>query len=198
MQKCSGNRVGGLRNVGMSCVLSAAPSECAEADRVRHLISDYHSLASCSSFAELFFHLHNKATMGQDISVSSLVDELYAVAPEERRAALESLLQHVSIRSSHRLVNYLAYCSVKGASTEDLPPRRVRSQLSSAVLLPQLPPALTTGTTQTKPGVQKNANIFTAAAQFRVEKTQAKPIRRLQELRGNHRLRVDLLYFHHK
>jgi len=38
--------------------------------------------------------------------------------------------------------------------------------------------------TQTKPKVQKNANIFTAAAQFCVEKAQAQPIRRLQELCG--------------
>lgn len=46
------------------------------------------------------------------------------------------------------------------------------------------PPALKTRIAQTKPKVQKNANIFTAAAQFRVEKAQAQPIRRLQELRG--------------
>jgi serine/threonine protein kinase len=46
------------------------------------------------------------------------------------------------------------------------------------------PPALTTRTTQTKLKMQRNANIFTAAAQFRVEKAQAQPLRRLQELRG--------------
>lgn len=51
-----------------------------------------------------------------------------------------------------------------------------------------LAPALTTRTTQTKPrGLQKNANIFTAAAQYRVEKArdplQAQPFRQLQELR---------------
>jgi predicted protein tyrosine phosphatase len=46
------------------------------------------------------------------------------------------------------------------------------------------PPAITTRTAQAKPRVQKNANIFTAAAQLRVEKAQAQPIRRLQELRG--------------
>src|SRR5450432_4276928 len=45
-------------------------------------------------------------------------------------------------------------------------------------------PTLTTRTAQTEPRVQKNANIFTAAAQFRVEKAQAQPIRRLQELCG--------------
>jgi serine/threonine protein kinase len=50
------------------------------------------------------------------------------------------------------------------------------------------PPALTTRTTQTKPrGLQKTANIFTAVAQYRVEKArdplQAQPFRRLQELR---------------
>jgi hypothetical protein len=46
------------------------------------------------------------------------------------------------------------------------------------------PPALITRTEQTQPRVQKNANIFTAAAQFRVDKALAQPIRRLQQLRG--------------
>jgi hypothetical protein len=51
------------------------------------------------------------------------------------------------------------------------------STIAAARTPARAPPALTT---QTKPRVQKNTNIFTAAAQLRLEKAQA----RLQELRG--------------
>jgi predicted protein tyrosine phosphatase len=55
------------------------------------------------------------------------------------------------------------------------------STIAAVRALALAPPAVTTRTAQTKTRVQKNANIFTAAAQFRVEKA---PIRRLQELRA--------------
>ena len=41
--------------------------------------------------------------MGQNISISSLVDELSAVPPEGRRAALEAHLQNVSKGSALRM-----------------------------------------------------------------------------------------------
>ena len=58
------------------------------------------------------------------------------------------------------------------------------SKIAAARTPAWAPPAITTRTAQTKPRVQKNANIFTAAAQLRVEKAQAQPSRRLPELRG--------------
>jgi hypothetical protein len=56
------------------------------------------------------------------------------------------------------------------------------STIATARTPAQAPPAITTWTAQTKPRVQKNANIFTAAAQLCVGKAQAQPIRQLQEL----------------
>jgi hypothetical protein len=98
------------------------------------------------------------------------------VKAEERASAAQMLVK--------------CYNGVGLSTPRNQDPALTSSPLSTiaAARAPALaPPALTTRTAQTKPRVQKNANIFTVAAQFRVEKArdplQAQPFRRLQELR---------------
>ena len=99
----------------------------------------------------------------------SRIQEMAIVNPERRASAAQMLVK--------------CYNGV-GLSTPRNQVPALTSTISAARTPAQAPPAITTRTAQTKPRVQKNANIFTAAAQLRVEKAQAQPIRQLQELRG--------------
>ena len=103
----------------------------------------------------------------------SKIQEMAVVKPEERASAAQMLVKcynGVGLSTPRNQVPALT----------SSPPSTIAAARAPA----PAPPALTTRTAQTKPRVQKNANIFTAAAQFRVEKAQAQPIRRLQELLG--------------
>jgi predicted protein tyrosine phosphatase len=95
----------------------------------------------------------------------SKIQEMAIVDPERRASAAQMLVK--------------CYNGV-GLSTPRNQVPALTSTIAAARTPARAPPALTTRTAQTKPRVQKNTNIFTAAAQLRLEKAQA----RLQELRG--------------
>jgi serine/threonine protein kinase len=100
----------------------------------------------------------------------SKIQEMAIVNPEERASAAQMLVKcynGVGLSTPRNQVPALT----------SSPPSTIAAARALAPPLPAL------RTAQTKPRVQKNANIFTAAAQFRVEKAQAQPLRRLQELR---------------
>jgi hypothetical protein len=106
------------------------------------------------------------------MDIVSKIQEMVIVNPEKRASAAQLLVK----------------CYNGGGLTTP------RSQVPALTSSPSLaiaaartpapaPPALPTRTAQTKPK-RRNANIFTAAAQFCVEKAQAQPLRRLQDLCG--------------
>ena len=108
----------------------------------------------------------------------SKIQEMAIVNPEERASAAQMLVK--------------CYKG-EGLSTPRNQVPALTASLSPGIAAAGAPAsprtALTTRTAQTKPrGLQKNANIFAAAVQYRVEKArdplQAQPFRRLQELRG--------------
>jgi serine/threonine protein kinase len=106
----------------------------------------------------------------------SKIREMAIVNPEERASAAQMLVKYFDGAGLSTSLNQVP------ALTSSPPPK-----IAATRTLPSAPPSLTTQTAQTKPrGLQMNANIF-AAAQYRVDKArdplQAKPFRRLQEIR---------------
>jgi serine/threonine protein kinase len=120
-----------------------------------------------------------RAVLSAALNVDSVsrIREMAIVNPKERASAAQMLVKYfngVGLSTPRNQVTAL---------TNSPPPK-----IAAARAPPPAPPSLTTRTTQTKPrGPQMNANIFAAAAQYRVEKArdplQAQPFRRLQELR---------------
>ena len=106
------------------------------------------------------------------MDIVSKIQEMAIVNPEKRASAAQMLVKCYNGR---------------GLTTPRSQVPALTSSPSPAIATAgtptPAPPAPTNRTAQTKPRVQKNANIFAAAAQFRVEKAQAQPLRRLQELR---------------
>jgi hypothetical protein len=118
------------------------------------------------------WHQFKSAEDAQDAVLSaasegdmSRIQEMAIVDPERRASAAQMLVK--------------CYNGV-GLSTPRNQVPALTSTIAAARTPARAPPALTTRTAQTKPRVQKNTNIFTAAAQLHLEKAQA----RLQELRG--------------
>ena len=119
-----------------------------------------------------------EAVLSAASSVDSVsrIREMARVDPEERASAAQMLLKHFDGAGLSTPRNQVP------SLTSSPPPA-----IAAARAPPPAPPALTTRTTQAKPkGLQLNTNIF-AAAQYRVQKArdplQAKPFRRLQEIR---------------
>jgi serine/threonine protein kinase len=107
----------------------------------------------------------------------SKIREMAIVNPQERASAAQMLLKHFDGAGLSTPRNQVP------ALTSSPPPA-----IAVARAPPPAPPSLTTRTAQTKPrGLQKNANLFAAAAQYRIEKVrdplQAQPFRRLPEIR---------------
>lgn len=107
----------------------------------------------------------------------SKVREMAIVNPEERASAAQMLVKYFDGAGLSTPRNQVP------ALTSSPPPA-----IAAARAPPPAPPSLTTRTAQTKPrGLEMNANIFAAAAPYRVKKArdplQPQLFRRLQEIR---------------
>jgi hypothetical protein len=96
----------------------------------------------------------------------SKIREIAIVNPEERASAVQMLLKHFDGAGLSTPRNQVP------ALTSSPPPA-----IAAARAPPPAPPTLITWTAQPKPrGLQKNANIFAAAAQYRVENVGSTPV----------------------
>ncbi len=114
----------------------------------------------------------------------SKIREMAIVNPEERASAAQMLVKYFNGVGLSTPWNQVPALITSPSST-----------IAAARAAPPAPSSLTTQTTQTRTrALRKNANIFAAAAQYRVEKARdplrPQPVRQFPEIRPNHRLWV--------